>query len=147
MLSLEARAKRDKLFEVGDMVTIRSIDDMVKEYGLSPVISSNPDVLFGFPVDDGKGMDQYCGKTFKIMHKTKDSEGYLYKLDYLTYCFSSDMFELPNKKKSKTTKKETKKTETKKIKAYVKTNSSAILDDLRKSLIELREKINKIIGE
>ena len=131
MLSMEARLKRDKLFGVGDIVTIRSVRDMVKEYGFSSFYSNQPAVLYGFTTGEDT-MEQYCGKTFKIVSKTKDSQGYSYKLNDLTYMFSSDMFELPKKSKTKNVSK---------------TNSSAILEDFRKSLIELREKINKIIGE
>ena len=73
MLSMTARLKRDKLFEVGDMVTIRTVKDMIKEYGTCPVFPNEPDVLFSFIVGENE-MEQYCGKTFKIINKLKEME-------------------------------------------------------------------------
>ena len=107
MLSLEARAKRDELFKVGDMVTIRTVEDMIKEFGTENNHLELPDVLYHF-VDS---MFCYCGHSYKITDKIIDNDkrGYKYWLDTTDtdleevgfgrgYMFSSDMFELPEGK-------------------------------------------------
>lgn len=96
---IDKRLEKDTLYNVGDIVTIRSVEDMTEEFGgLGSVLYYFPDTMFC-----------YCGKTFKITDKilNNDSTGYKYWLDttYIdmkeagykrSYMFSSDMFELPS---------------------------------------------------
>ena len=102
---VKARKEKDKLYKVGDKVTIRTVEDMLKEYGPSPLHEHQPNVLYGFPFNPElkDGMIQCCGKSYEIVDIiTKDyTEGIAYEfmLKGLSYSFSSDMFELPNSDK------------------------------------------------
>ena len=104
---INKRLEKDKLYKVGDMVTIRSVEDMIKEYGRDNIKSECPHVLYRFP----DSMNCYCGHSYKITDKllNVDGKGYKYWLDTAdtdmkdvgyqrSYMFSSDMFELPEGK-------------------------------------------------
>lgn len=89
-----ARDYQSETYEVGDVVTIRSWDDMASEFG----VGSNSQYIRMPGYVFNRGMEKFCGQSFRILRKTAFENAYrLSRMDgnEIPCIYTPEMFEPP----------------------------------------------------
>lgn len=80
-----------KLLKIGGQYRVKPFERLIREYGIEEGSDTMPNVMCGF----NDYMKDLCGSDLTISAAFKGNEGKLYHVKEASWCWNSQMFELP----------------------------------------------------
>lgn len=87
----EDKVNKLKLLKIGRQYKVKTFERLIKEYGIKEGHDVMPNVVCGF----NETMKNLCGRKLTIDRPFEGREGKLYHVKEASWCWNSQMFELP----------------------------------------------------